>query len=161
MIFVQSTAAPKPRTQLSANIALFFAGIVLVMALGQLFSFEKFIPLIESYRLPGGASTALLVACILVTLEVFALPFLLRMQLSKLMRTVSMVAGWLVVTAWLKLALWVNLTVNEVDNIGLFGVHVQLPVGWWAVLFVLALGVQAAWASWGLGSVAHDKKNRS
>lgn len=158
MIFVQSTTAPKPRTRHSANIALFFAGIVLVMALGQLFSFEKFIPLIESYELPGGAGTALIVACVLVTLEVFALPFLLRMQLSKLMRTVSMVAGWLVVTAWLKLVVWANLTVNEVDNIGLFGVHVPLPVGWWAVLFVIALGILAAWASWGLGSFKRTAK---
>lgn len=151
MTFVKSTAAPKPRTQQSATIALLFAGILLLMALGQLFSFEKFIPLIESYQLPGGAGAALIVACVLVILEVFSLPFLLRMKLSKLMRVVSMVAGWLVVASWLKLALWANLVVNDVDNIGLFGVHVPLPVGWWVVLVVVALGILAAWSAWGLG----------
>ena len=102
MAFTQSILAPQPRTKNSATVALLLAGILVIMAVGQLFSFEKFIPLIESYWLPGGHGTAVVVASLLVTAEVFALPFLLRMRLSTLMRIVSMVAGWLVVAGWLK-----------------------------------------------------------
>lgn len=157
-MFAKSSNAPKPRTRQSASVALLFAGLILIMALGQLFSFEKFIPLIESYGLPGGEGAAVLVACVIVILEVFSLPFLLRMKLSKLMRMVSMIAGWLVVVVWLKLVLWANIAVNDVDNIGLFGVHVSLPVGWWAVLVVAALGILAAWSAWGLGSFRRTSK---
>lgn len=150
MAFARSTAARQPRTKNSATVAVLLAGVLVVMIVGQLFSFEKFIPMIESYWLPGGHGTAVVVASLLVTAEVFALPFLLRMRLSKLMRVVSMVAGWVAIAGWLKLAVWANVTTNELSNIGFFGVHVPLPVGWWAVLFTLALGVLFAWAAWGL-----------
>lgn len=160
MAFTQSILAPQPRTKNSATVALLLAGILVIMAVGQLFSFEKFIPLIESYWLPGGHGTAVVVASLLVTAEVFALPFLLRMRLSTLMRIVSMVAGWLVVAGWLKLAIWANVAANALSNIGFFGVHVMLPVGWWAVLFTLALGVLFVWAAWGLWPLKQSQKNK-
>lgn len=158
MVFAKLTEAPKPRTQDSRTVALFFAFVLAAMATLQLFSFEKFIPLIESYWLPGGQGTALLVAGLLVVFEVFALPFLLQMKLSKLMRIVSMVCGWLAVSLWFKLALWSNLTTTALTNNGFFGTSVEIPVGWWAVSFMAALGVLAIWSAWGLWPGKRDDK---
>ena len=45
-----------PRTKDSQHAAIAFAGILIVMALTQLFSFEKFIPLLEGFHLPGSAA---------------------------------------------------------------------------------------------------------
>lgn len=157
---VKVTVAPKPRTENTKIVALLLAGILTIMVVLQLFSFEKFIPLIESYGLPGGHGTATLVAGILVVTEVFALPFLLQMPLSKLMRIVSMVCGWLAVSLWFKLSLWANLTANGIDNMGFFGASVNLPVGWWAVLFTAALGVLAVWSAWGMWPVTSSAKHR-
>lgn len=157
---VKVTDAPKPRTKNSTIVALLLAGILAVMVVLQLFSFEKFIPLIATYWLPGGHGTATLVAGVLVVTEVFALPFLLQMPLSRLMRIVSMVCGWLAVSLWLKLSLWANLTLNSVDNVGFFGTSVNLPVGWWAVLFTAALGVLAIWSAWGLWPMTNSAKHR-
>lgn len=158
MTFAIATTAPKPKTKNSQIIALFLAGLLVVMAVGQLFSFEKFIPLIETYLLPGGYGMAVLVASLLVISEVFALPFLLRMKMSLLMRYVSMACGWIVAAVWLKLTLWANVIPTDVQNVGFFGPKVELFVGWWATLFAAALIVLVVWAAWGLGPFGRAKK---
>lgn len=148
--FAAAEPAGKPKSDNVPKIARLLAAALLVMALLQLFGFEKFVPLIEGFGLPGGDGTAALVAGLLVVTEVFALPFLLRMRLSPLMRLLSMMCGWLAVVGWLKLVVWVNIVKPETDNLGLLGASVDLPSGWWALFFIIALGILAAWASWGM-----------
>lgn len=148
-IFVEATPAPAAQTKNASQVALFLAGILVVMAVGQLFGFEKFIPLIESFKLPGGHGTATLVAGSIVASEVFALPFLLRMHLSPLMRFVSMILGWFVAILWCGVSLWL-VTQGVSGNSGFLGTTVKLPVGLWTVCFSLALAVLSGWASWGM-----------
>ena len=91
--FALAEPAGKPKTDNIRMIALLLAVILLVMVLAQLFSFEKFVPLIEKFGFPGGEAMAVLVAGVIVISEVFTLPFLLRMRLSPLMRLFS--GSWL------------------------------------------------------------------
>lgn len=149
-IFVKTTPAPKPRTRDARMVAYFYAFILVVFALAQLFTFDEFSKLLEGFGIPGGVPVAHLVAGMMVVSEVFALPFLLGMSLSPLMRFVSMGLGLLVPIGWFKLSLGVVLTDNAVSNIGFLGTKVSLMPGWWAVFFSVALGILAAWASWGL-----------
>ena len=156
--FASTSAPPTARTPDVAKIALLYAIILIIMVVGQLFSFEKFIPLIESFSLPGGYGTATLVASVVVIAEIFALPFLLRMRLSPAMCVVSMACGWIVAVGWLKLTIWANVTANSLDNIGILGASIDLPVGWWAVLFSLALLVLSVWTAWGMWPVKKSRK---
>lgn len=156
-LFVQTTPPSAPKTENVRIVALVYAGFLVLMAVGQLYGFEKFIPLLQSFWLPGGAVLATLLAGLIVTLEVFALPFLLRMQLSPLMRWVSMYAGISVACIWIFLSVWANVTDNVLDNIGLLGVKVSLPVGWWAVLLTMALFVLAVWSAWGMWPSSSQK----
>lgn len=158
-IFVKSTTAPKPKTRDSQRIAYFYAFILVVFALAQLYAFDDFTKLLESFWLPGGVPIAHLVAGVIVVSEVFALPFLLSMDLSPLMRVVSMVMGWVTAATWIKLSLWLILTTNAVHNIGFLGTKVSLMPGWWAVFFGLALGILAAWASWGMWPLSIRRKS--
>lgn len=148
--FVQPTTATPPKTPNIRLISLTLAGVYVVLAVAQLFKFEAFPAVIAGFWLPGGEPTAKLVAALFVTGEIFALPFLLSMRLSPAMRVFSMVLGWLVLAGWLFLALWANLTTSVVGSMGFLGATLALPVGWWAVFFFAALGVLAAWASWGM-----------
>jgi len=149
-IFVKATKAKKPRTSESQKIAYIYAAILVIFALTQLFTFDKFLILVESFGLPGGDIVARLFVGIIVTSEVLALPFLLGLNLSQLMRFVSMVLGWAVPLAWLKVTLWLLFTTNSVSNIGLLGTTISLIPGWWLVFVSIALGLLSAWASWGL-----------
>ena len=159
-IFVKATPAKKPKTRDAQQIAYLYAFILVVFVVTQLFTFSDFLRLLESFWLPGGTTIAYLLGGIIVVSEVFALPFLLGMSLSPLMRVVSMVLGWLVALIWIKLALWLMLTVNAVSNIGYFGTMIRLTPGWWAVFFGIALGILTAWASWGMWPFVTKRKSK-
>lgn len=149
-IFVKSTIAQKSRTVDAQRIAYFYAAILVVFALAQLFTFDDFIRLLESFVSPSMAPIADLLGGVIVVGEIFALPFLLRMDTSPLMRFVSMGFSWLVPAIWFKLSLLLVLTTNAIHNVGFLGTKVSLTPGWWAVFFSIALGILAAWAGWGL-----------
>lgn len=118
--------------------------IYTVMVVAQLFEFEKFVPLVESFWLPGGVVAASLAAALLVTTEVLAIPYLLNIPLSPAMRVLSATFAVGVAAAWLGLGVWLTVTTNAVDNFGILGTTVPVAVGWWsvamgAVLLALAL----------------------
>jgi hypothetical protein len=149
-IFVQATKASQPETKNAQTIGLVVAGVFIVMAVAQLFTFEKFPAVIANMWLPGGDQWAPVRAALIVIFEVFAIPFLLRMQLSPLMRVCSMILGWVVIAGWLVATLWENLSGDVISNSGLLGATMHLPNGWWSVFLVIALGVLTGWASWGM-----------
>lgn len=145
---VASWPAP-PRTKDAKTVSLFYAGVLIVFTAAQLFSLEKFIPLIETFGLPG-EHTGRIMAVLLVTCGVLALPFLLRMKLSVGMRWCSMLLGWIVPIIWLVLSVWVNSTAAAVESAGFLGASVTLEPGWWTVFVSIALAILAAWSAWGL-----------
>lgn len=157
-IFAKSTPSKKPRTKDSQQIAYVYIAVLVVFALTQLFTFDKFLVLLEGFSLPGGAPVAHLLGGIIVASEVLALPFLLGFRLSSLMRVFSMVLGWLVPLIWLKLSLWLIITGSTVVGVGFLGTTVDIIPGWWAVFACLSLGLLAAWASWGLWPFEIHKK---
>lgn len=132
-------------------MALLYAILLIVMAVAQLFTFEEFIELITSFNLPlASGALVFVIPPLLVVSEVFALPFLLRMPLSRAFRWLSMILGWLAAFLWVFITGWVVLTAQPVEAIGFVGTVAPLTPGWWAVLISIAFGILAAWASWGM-----------
>lgn len=153
----KATEAPKPKTQNAWLASLLLAGFFVILAVGQLFTFENLPSSLEAMWLPDGQVVSTIVAASIVTLEVLALPFLLGLRLSVAMRVFSMVCGWLVIAAWLAISLG-NSIVDSGVNSAFLGATVVLPAGWWSVLFCVALGVLATWAAWGMWPTGHRKK---
>ncbi|HEY8992325.1 MAG TPA: hypothetical protein VIM37_00565 [Candidatus Microsaccharimonas sp.] len=149
-IVVHTTPAPTPKTNDVRRIATFYAIILVIMAVSQLFTFDEFLKLVTSFNFPGGVRYAYFITALLVVSEVFALPFLLRMALSPAFRWLSMVLGWLVALIWAKLTIWLVIQDSVVNNVGFLGTAVNLMPGWWAIFISVALGILAAWASWGM-----------
>ncbi len=156
--FVKAQAATKPRADSAQKIALFYAGILVVFAVAQLFTFDTFIELILSFNLPFGETFSAALVPIVVASEVFALPFLLRMTLSPAFRWVSMMCGWLVALIWLVINGSVVNTYPVVETVGFLGTAINLAPGWWAVFVSLLLGSMAGWASWGMWPASRRKK---
>jgi len=146
--FVQPTAAPQPKTKNAKLIGLLLAGILLVMAVAQLFTFEKFPDVLMLLGLPLNKASATLVAALIVTLEVAAQPFLLGMLLSPAAQSGSMAAGWLVVAWWLIVSVAANVAGGAAS--GFLGATIPLPAGWWAVCLSMALAGLDGWAAWGM-----------
>lgn len=158
--FVKSTLARLPKTKNVRPISIGLAAVFVVMAVSQLFTFERFADVIVSMGVPGSGEFSSVRAAVIVTLEVAAVPFLLGMRLSLAMRVVSMVSGWLAILIWLTDSLWVNLLEVKPLNSGLLGDTVLTPVGWWSVFFCLGLGILSIWASWGMWPFATKKQTK-
>lgn len=158
--FVSAVPAKIPKTREARNVAYFYAFILVLFAVCQLFSFDDFLKLLASFSLPGGKATAYLVGSLLVSAEVLSLPFLLGMSSSWLMRIISMVLSWIVPALWILVASWLNYTVNSITNIGFLGTVVKLMPGWWAICFGVALAILAAWAAWGMWPIDRKKPGK-
>ena len=102
----------------SRVVGLGYAGVLAVLALAQLFSFEAFIDILPAALYMGFGASAALVAPLIVVVEVFSLPYLLRMAVSPALRWVSLVFGWLVPLFWLGVAVIAG---PEVANTGILG----------------------------------------
>lgn len=124
---IRAHQASRPRSEIYVRIAWVYAFILVVMAFSQLIGFEKFIPLIDDYRLAGGYGTATLIAGLIVIVEIFSLPFLLRMRLSDLMRWFSFGCSVFVPLVWVILSLH-SLVITPVKNGGILGVHVNVGI---------------------------------
>ncbi|MFZ2125291.1 MAG: hypothetical protein WAV01_01555 [Candidatus Saccharimonadales bacterium] len=148
--FVEAVPAKAPKTKEAKNVAYLYAAILVIFVLAQLFTFDDFLRLVTSFDVPGGKAVSYFLASLIVSAEVLALPFLLGMSASPLMRIISMVLGWIVPAIWIFFAVWLNVTINAVSNIGFLGTAVNLTPGWWAVCFGIAMAILAAWASWGM-----------
>jgi hypothetical protein len=148
-IFAEAVDAKKPRSPQSVAMARLLAGLFVVMATAQLFEFDGFLALLSTFNLPVSGLSAYILGGVIVVSEVFSLPFLLRLPLSRAFRWVSMVCTWLVGGLWLILSLWLMVAQPAVESTGMLGT-IQLIPGWWAVLVSLAFGILAAWASWGM-----------
>ena len=148
--FIQATPAPLPQTKASGQIALLYAGLIVVMLVAQLFTFDEFIELIVSYNLPVGEGLAYSLAAIIIVIEFFILSFLLRMKVSVGFRYLSALCGMLVALVWIGISAWVVFTNQAVETIGFIGTVVPLTPGLWALFFSISLGFLAAWTTWGL-----------
>jgi hypothetical protein len=144
------TSAPPPKTTDVKRMTIFYAALLTVLAVTQLFTFDHFLELLTTFGFPLGDQFAYLVGAVIVAAEVFALPFLLRMPLSPAFRWFSMMCGWLVAAAWIKISLWLVVIDSTVTNVGYLGTVTDLMPGWWAVFIASALGILTVWASWGM-----------
>ena len=156
--FVHLTPAPVVKTPNIQKVSLLLAGFFLAMTVAQLFTFEKFPDVIEQTWLTGDQSQARLIAALIVTCEVLALPFLLRLKLSKAMRVLSMILGWLTIAFWLVVVIYQNIQGLPIGNSSILGATVALPVGMWSIFIFIALGVLAAWVSWGMWPLRREIK---
>lgn len=154
---IKATEALKPRSESAKIAAWVYVAILVVMALGQLYAFEDFIPLIAEYELPGGDTMATFVAASLVVTEIFALPFLLRMYISPLMRWLSLVCSGVVAIIWTTLSLLAYFSTIVITNSGLLGTKVSVPPGIVSIGLSGMLLVLAVYCAWGLWPVKARK----
>lgn len=125
-----------------------YAFIIVVLVFCQLFSFDHFLILIESFWLPGGDLFARFIGGLIVVSEVFALPYLLKMNLSPFLCRISRILSLAVPIIWLALVMWLNSTINAISNVGFFGTVLEFTPGWCALIFSLCLGLLAIFSSW-------------
>jgi len=150
MTFPQAVRALEPKSQTAKIIAWVYTAILTVMVVAQLFAFEDFVPLFHDMAFPGGDGTGSLLAGLIVFGEIFAIPFLLRMALSPLMRWFSLVLGLLVPLAWLFVSCWLQGHSGTTATAGILGVKVTISASTQLVvsLVLLVVAIVADYGLW-------------
>lgn len=159
MHFARATRVKPPQRLSVWAAALYLAFFFVITALSQLFVFETFSDIIATYGLPVDDVFNKVAAAVIVMLEVFAIPFLLMMRLSLLMRLVSMISGWLVLLSWLAVGIWQSTVSFYIPNAGLFGSEISLPQGWWLVFYMAALITLSIYVSYHLWPLNRQRKH--
>jgi len=149
-IFVTTTPAPKPRTINSLKVSILYAVILTAAAVTQLFNFEDLLVYIQSINLPFNEAGDYAFLPLMVVAEVFALPFLLRMDVSPAFRYVSMFLGLLAAALWIFLACWVVLSGQSDSTVNYSSSLISFLPGFYAIFITLAIGILAIWSAWGL-----------
>ncbi len=96
----KTTASAMPRSTVSSYAGVISAALLSPVLVGQLYDFEKMGDFISTLLLVSSPMGDLL-AALLVAFELLALPYLLNMNLSSLMKIVSAVSGFGIVFFWL------------------------------------------------------------
>lgn len=148
--FVKATPAPQTQLRYVGFVGAYVAAFFATLAVSQLFAYETFPDVISSFGLPLNEIGVKFVAALIVILEVFSIPFLLRMKLSPLMRFVSLTCGWIVLAFWLVVGMWQNTIDFRIPNTGLFGSEIILPCGWWTISFVSVFIILMGYSTIGL-----------
>ncbi len=156
--FVKPQPAGHSRTEIAEKIAVLYALLLVIMIIMQLFTFDDFSTLFISFNLPVGGVAIAALAPLIVVLELFALPFLLRMAVSPAFRWLSMVCGWFVAATWLSLSSATVSAYPSVETVGFLGTAAAVTPGLWALTVSLVFGIMAAWASWGMWPAGNPKK---
>jgi len=158
MHFARATKIKVPKKLSVWAAAIYLALFFMIVAVSQLFTFEAYSEIIATYGLPFDEVFNKLIAAVIVTLEVFAIPFLLMMRLSPLMRVVSMVSGWLALLFWFLVGIWQSVVSFYIPNAGLFGSNISLPQGWWLVFYMVALITLSIYVSYCLWPAVRRRK---
>ena len=119
---IQDTSATQPLKNKKLLIVPYLTALIVgMMALIHLVAFEKFIQFVQDYRVTDGQG-AIVLAVVIVGLEVFSLPFLIRLSMSRLARAFSALFVLLTPLVWLFLAMYVWLRHIALSDISYFGV---------------------------------------
>ena len=105
MIKPKPTPPPAIEHKKMAIIAYAFAVAVIGVSVWQLVMFDDFAPALGSYIGTGVTSEVTLLATVLIGMQVFAVPFLVRLWLSPLARLASAGLAFLTPLAWTTVAL--------------------------------------------------------
>ncbi|HEX6462554.1 MAG TPA: S26 family signal peptidase [Candidatus Saccharimonadales bacterium] len=131
--FAKATAPPQLAEPRLYWVPIVTGGLLVILVLAQLGTFEEFAIAVGSYGLFTGRGAAIF-AIIIAALEILALPALFRLTLSSAIRYISTGAILAAPILWFLLLAFVFVTGLPVENAGLFGGLIVLPVALYTVL---------------------------
>lgn len=144
--FPKSQPAPKLRDKRGPWFGWVAAGIMIVFALVHLFRIDTFVP--EMTRIFGNRSLTMWIVSAIVCMEVFSLPFLMRMRLSVAAQYMSGLFAVTVPLAWLLIAIWTFGTTISTAQLGEF---VNLPGSWLLIIVNFVWLLYSYYTIWALG----------
>lgn len=144
MVHIAAKYAHRERA-LTIALGTSLAVLFVVLAVLQLASFEKLPIILTTLWVLDDKEAGLLVAALIAVAEVFALPYLLGMQLSKAMRGFSGVLAFVAAGYWLAIGWRTAMASVMHTDTGLGGTYLRVPGGAWLLWFSIGILILLAW----------------
>ena len=129
------------RSNLYTGASVASAIMIVSMLVAQLYGYESFASTLLVVLPPTSVANMTLIAALIVLVELLALPYLLNMRLSYLMRILSAGCSISIALFWLMVAL----TNTHASNVAFFSDTVHFHGGVlafvWSVFLIIAVGV--------------------
>lgn len=126
--------------------------MLVVMLVAQLFGYENFAGVLAGVLPFNDLAATAVVSAAIVLAELLALPYLLRTYISRLMRVLSALAGFVISGFWLLSAL----TNAHAANSGLFSTSLTLPGGLLSALWTIVLFAAISYIIFADSRFRHD-----
>ena len=139
---IKATDPPKSKKLYAGTVLWTLAGIMLLMVLLHLVRIDKLIPTVAQTMGDQGATWFVTG---IVILEVFALPYLLRLKVSPGFRLISGLWVVIVPLAWTCYSIW---ALGNGHSTGQLSSYIATPGTWWLIALNLAWLAVSYWALW-------------
>jgi hypothetical protein len=137
------TYLPRHFFTTSAVWQSFLLGMVhLLLLITQLFTYEDFPAVIRTWSMPGGEPMVVFLAVILPLAELVSLPYLVSMNISPRILSLSRYATLTVGALWVIISLWLTISTAVAES-GLFGATISIPAGLWMLGYAVFLLITA------------------
>lgn len=118
--------------------ALVLGVVYAFMLVMQLFTYEDFASVVQTYSLLGGETAVAVFATLIPVLGLASLPYLLSMDIPVRLWKVSRAAALMLPAVWVGIALWTNMRLLP-SEAGIFGATLPTISSWWFVIFTALL----------------------
>jgi hypothetical protein len=115
--------------------ALGLAMVVTLLLIAQLYTFEDFPGVVETFGMPGGGVTVAVLVALIPLVEAASLPYLLSMETDRRTIRVSRYAALGVGIMWALISIWILLMGQSAAQSGIFGATIPLMGGVWAAAY--------------------------
>lgn len=122
MKHIIATPPVKLKNRTAYYVSLACAVLIIICSLGQLFRLDKTLEAVVGLAMFGGR-TGMVFWVLLAVVQVFSLPYLLRMTVSPLMRGVGLVSSFAIPIFWAALVGWQLSSSSRA--MGIFGTEVS------------------------------------
>ena len=144
MFHVIATYARRERA-LTISLGTSLAVLYLLLVVLQLVSFEELPTIIDHlWALTDKELGAVIAACVAIS-EVFALPYLLGMQLSRAMRALTGLFAFIAASYWYAIGWRTAYGAVLLADTGLGGTYLRIPAGAWLMWFGAGVFMLLAW----------------
>lgn len=118
--------------------ALVLGVVYAFMLVMQLFTYEDFASVVQTYALLGGDAAVAVFATLIPVLGLASLPYLLSMSIPVKLWNISRAATLALPAVWVGIALWTNMQLLP-SEAGIFGATLPTVSSWWFVIFTALL----------------------
>lgn len=129
----KAIAPVKSKNNLANYLSYVLAAILVLLSVANLSQIDRLVPALDN-ALPGDQTFAAWTVVVIVLAQLFAIPYLLRLNLSPLAHVTGGTCSVVAPLVWCLVAIW---GIGQNTSVGLLSGYIDLPASWQLIVLLL------------------------